>query len=205
MLRSLLVVILLTLSCGRVDFPWEKQVDSVVPAESRPDSAEPCRVELPSDSIVRFDFPQQRCHFTVAEAAQGLTFRYGVEVIASELSTVESQALFEWSTCDTPIVGLNIYLLEKIFDDSHMYCECDRGLCNEPSPVALGAKSGRIERTVPWNGRAWFGRSDTNAPFGPPFPAGEYVFSVETQVRDTRFDPESRSVMAKLHFTLSDN
>lgn len=188
MKRNLLVACVSLMGCSRSELP----IDELI--------AETCRSELPSSSVVRFDFPDQRCRFTLAEAAQGISFRYGVQVIAAEPAMVES-APPQYETCAEPVAGPNIYIGERISGGDFSYCECDRGLCTRP-PLTMGADTRRIERVIDWTGRQWAGPSDTHNPFGAPFAPGEYAVAVSTTVGDARADSTPHIIEAKFYFKL---
>ena len=69
-----------------------------------------------------------------------------------------------------------------IGDDSVQYCECDRGCCAPTTPASVTLRTGRFEGSIPWGGSQWQGPSDTSAPLGDPFPAGEYHVEVAFRV-----------------------
>ncbi len=143
----------------------------------------------------------QKCAFTLAEGAQGITFRFGVEVIARDLEYVES-----WSSkhqmCAKPLAGPNVFVMTRVLGGTHSYCFCDVGRCREAG-LSSGATAGRFEETFQWDGREWNGPSDHSQPKGPAFPPGEYAFVLESGVNDARADSDSMPVMAKLYFTLT--
>ncbi|HEX7476182.1 MAG TPA: hypothetical protein VF331_00100 [Polyangiales bacterium] len=62
------------------------------------------------------------------------------------------------------------------------YCECDGGCCppNKSASYTLDAKT--VDGTIDWPGLQWQGASDTNTPYGPPFPPGRYFVMVSLDV-----------------------
>jgi hypothetical protein len=204
MQRTVILIALALCACGRSDLVEDERLAPETPAVPPVKSSEPapCGVELPGDRFVRFDFPAQRCRFTLAEAAEGITFRYGVEVIADEPAMVESASLSEQS-CALPMAGPNLFLLERVSGGAQSFCDCDHGwLCPVAPRLVRGATPGRFERRLTWDGRNWNGPSDTGTARGTPFPPGEYVVSIQALVSDARIDESARLVTAKLHFTL---
>lgn len=207
---AIIGVLAVLCGCGRTDLSPDAgtvdagALDAGVLDSGVLDAGQPgCRSEVsPLSGKVRFEFPQQPCRFTLAQAAAGISFRYAVVVSSLDPQFIES-APSQSQTCAQVQPGVGIYVFEKIAGDAGtVYCLCDQGLCMQ-APISLGATPGRTELNFAWDGRSWFGPSDTGNPKGPPLPAGEYVFSIESTVGDSRTDPAPSSVVrGSLHFAL---
>ncbi len=87
----------------------------------------------------------------------------------------------------------NLVVDEQIAGQGQRYCLCDQGLSPSRCPLPDGGfaftgpcgpitlPAGTFARSFSWNGRNWNGPSDTNNPYGPPFPVGDYLFTVSTR------------------------
>lgn len=194
MRRALLLLVLC--GCGRSDLSSDAgAIDAGLSA---------CRSEVtPASGRVRFEFPQQPCRFSLAQAAAGISFRYAVIVSDVDPQFVASSPPLN-QTCAQVKSGVGIYVFEQITDGgSPVYCTCDQGLCMQ-AVNSLGATAGRTELSFPWDGRPWFGPSDTNNPKGPPLAPGDYVFSIQSTVGDSRSDPTPVStVRGEFFFSLT--
>ncbi len=122
---------------------------------------------------VSIEFPPQPCTFTLAEAAAGLKFDYSVE-IAGELSGVTRDSN---TTCGEPGAS-GLIVSYSITGGDQGYCLCDSGLCPGPDPTPVTLAPGSFPDFADWNGTNWNGPSDTNNPYGPPFPPGDYTLRV---------------------------
>ncbi len=127
---------------------------------------------LPGVTIV---FPPQPCVFTLAEAMAGVTFEYSVEIAGpvDEVTPLPNDA----GNCEQPGPS-GLIVSSEIDGNGEHYCLCDQGLCPAPQDPPITLKPGSYPGSFEWTGVNWFGPSDTNNPFGPPFPPGEYLFSV---------------------------
>lgn len=196
---ALLLVTLV--GCGRTDLA----PDAGTPDGGAPDAGTfGCRSEVtPASGPVRFAFPEQPCRFTLAQAAAGIGFRYSVIVSDVDAQFVESAPPLN-QTCAQEKPGLGIYVFERITDGgTTIYCLCDQGNCMQPS-VSMGATAGQTELSFSWGGRSWSGPSDTNNPKGPPVAPGDYVFSIESVVGDSRTNPVPGTVVhGNFFFTLT--
>lgn len=120
---------------------------------------------------VQLAFPDQPCSYTAAEVAAGIEIAYQ-EVITERvpgLSPTPSDAV----GCAQPddaglIVGY------QISGAGQSYCLCDTGLCAPQTPVTTTVV-GTHTRQIPWDGRNWYGPSDTNNKEGAAFPPGTYT------------------------------
>ena len=106
-----------------------------------------------------------------------MQFRYEV-VIAKDLQGVVSRPL-DAGRCDQPHAS-GLRILERISDDSQLYCLCDTGLCGQALDSAK-LRAGRYGGSFEWTGRNWRGPSDTSNPMGATFPPGRYAFEVRAR------------------------
>jgi hypothetical protein len=208
-MRNTLVLVLALSGCPQMQLaadggPVTNTIDAgpILDAGLRPtDAGTTCRSQsLPASGPVRFEFPPQRCQFTLAEAALGIAFLYEVVVEPSQAASVQS-APPRTQTCSKPKDSADLYVFEQISGAGKSYCLCDLGNCPRPEPQ-VGAGAGRHRLTFEWTGREWRGPSDTNNPQGAPFPPGEYTFTVSSTVSDLRADAGPREVTGQLTFTL---
>lgn len=195
-------------ACGRSEpIDLSSLAPSIVATTSPPPSSEPhpsCRVELKSTHpLIKITLPAQPCNFTLAQARQGLHFRYRVEVAP------EDQAILWWTQSEVPLMlscpqkhPSGLYVAEGVSGNDQSYCLCDEGRCLRPEPVT-NPPSGTTDSTFAWEGLNWSGPSDTGNPAGSPFPPGQYVFEVITRGiwGDKQGVPWEAS--AKLFMTLS--
>jgi hypothetical protein len=107
---------------------------------------------------------------TLEQAAHGVTFVYRTR-IEMDLPGVTSPPL-DAGRCDQPDAS-GLAVLEMITGDGRTYCLCDTGLC-APRDYRVDLAAGEYEGSFEWDGREWFGPSDTSNPKGPPFPPGTY-------------------------------
>ncbi len=131
--------------------------------------------DLPGVSV---EFPDDRCSFSAAEAAAGLTIGYTV-VVANTLVGVSPTPL-DAGHCNQPDPAFGLTPLAKLSAQDQQYCQCDVGGCfQDPAndPVT-NVTAGRYDRSMAWTGKNWFGPSDTNNQMGAAFPPGTYTFNV---------------------------
>ena len=199
-MRYALLLVMLV-GCGRTDLA----PDAGLPDAGSSDAGTSgCRsVVTPDAGPVRFAFPEQPCRFTLAQAAAGLGFRYSVIVSDVDPQFIESAPPVN-QTCAQVKPGLGVYVFEKVTDGGNtVYCLCDQGNCM-PGVSSTGATPGRSELSFSWDGRSWSGPSDTNTPKGAPVAPGDYVFSIETVVGDSRTNPVPGAVVhGDFFFTLT--
>lgn len=117
----------------------------------------------------------QKCVFTLAEAMAGIDFTYTVDVAEPVENVLPSPN--DAGNCQGPGPS-GLIVSGDVDGNGQHYCLCDQGLCPplEQPPVDLVA--GSYPATFSWNGVNWSGPSDTNNPFGPAFPPGEYIVQV---------------------------
>jgi hypothetical protein len=198
--RPLIAAALLIAACGRtpVDLDAGVAPDSGTVSDAGPG----CRTELADSPRVRFEFPTQPCRFTLAEAAAGISFQYAVTVDPVDAAFLESEPP-TLQTCPSSKPGLGMYVFERLTGtNGKQYCLCDQGLCMQAPPL-VGPTPGRSTFSFAWEGREWFGPSDTGNQPGAPFPPGDYVFNVESIVRDVRSDAGTTTLTGKFFFTLT--
>jgi len=123
---------------------------------------------------VSFEFPDDRCSYTLAEVAAGITLKYEINILQS-LAGIHP-APTDYGSCQTPdasglIVGF------EVADSSQRYCLCDVGPCMRQTfntRLLVGTQAGEIR----WDGRNWLGGSDTGNPKGAAFPVGTYILTL---------------------------
>ena len=116
------------------------------------------------------------CSFTLAQAATGITIPYTL-VIDQEIADVSPQAQ---STCVQPGPS-GFYVFEQLTGNSQSYCLCDNGFCSPPASETTTLHAGSYPGTFAWDGRNWYGQSDTMNPKGAYLPSGSYTLKVSTK------------------------
>lgn len=169
-MRWLLLLLTLT-ACGR-GLPTQPLEVTLTPAAA-PEAD--CASQVTSTHPhVRLTLPPQRCAFSVAEAAQGIAFRYQVQVDADATLAVTGSAPSPLTSC--PQLQGGVYVFERIEGHGQGYCLCDSGRCAS-APPAMNPAPGVTEVSYPWDGVNWSGPSDFGNPKGPAFPPGDYTFT----------------------------
>jgi len=147
---------------------------------------------------VTIQFKAERCTFTLAEAAAGLTIPYQVLVSAAWEGLVPQPQ--DAGHCDQPGPS-GLILFERLSGDDQEYCVCDTGLCMPPDDTPIGLSPGAYPGQFEWDGKNWWGPSDTMNPKGEPFPAGTYT--LEVSAKGQRVSPPGPfEVKATLTITL---
>jgi hypothetical protein len=140
------------------------------------DAGSPCNgprtSDLPGVRLV-FDTPE-RCSFSVAEVAAGLSFHY--QLIVDQDVPGLQQGI--GSVCKGPSADNGLITSFEIAGGSERYCFCDTGLCAGPTVFTTTAKKGVYVGKIVWYGDNWQGPSDTFVPYGRPFPPGMYTLTV---------------------------
>jgi hypothetical protein len=137
------------------------------------------------------EFANQPCVFTLAQAMAGVSFSYDL-VIDEDVPGFVASPPYDYGP---DAAGLEIS--EQISGGIQLYCVCDRGLPFQSCPLDDGGKyfpgfdagtcnpitlpKGAYHRVLDWDGRNWYGPSDTGQREGPPFPPGDYAFKVEAK------------------------
>lgn len=147
-------------------------------ADLPPTTGPACNGVASSDLTgVSIEFPDDRCSFTAAEAAAGISIKYTV-VVANTLASVSPLPL-DVGHCDEPDPEVGLIPFPKLSGQSQLYCLCDVGGCADTSHrPAIVVPAGRHDRSLTWMGQNWRGPSDTIQPMGPAFPPGTYTFNV---------------------------
>jgi hypothetical protein len=123
---------------------------------------------------VSIDFPEQRCVFTLAEAAAGIGIDYQV-VVEAPVAAVTTRPQ-DAGGCDTA-GDSGLILFEDLAGSGERYCICNTGLC-PGADVTSDLAAGSYPSQFTWMGRNWSGPSDTGMPMGAPFPPGSYTLTV---------------------------
>jgi hypothetical protein len=144
---------------------------------------------------VQLVFPDQPCAYTAAEVAAGIQIAYD-EVITAAVPNLRLTS--NSGSCARPddaglIVGY------QIAGAGQSYCLCDTGLCAPQTSVATTVV-GTHARKIPWDGRNWYGPSDTNNPEGASFPPGTYTI---TLTATGTYDGGTFSVTASRSITIT--
>jgi hypothetical protein len=119
-------------------------------------------------------FPPQRCTFSVAEAAAGITIAY--EVVVTNGGFFISPEPLDFGHCGTPGPS-GLIPLASLTGGGQRYCLCDVGECM-PRDVTVPIPDGSYPASFKWDGKNWSGPSDTSNPEGSPFPPGQYTLTV---------------------------
>jgi hypothetical protein len=123
---------------------------------------------------VQLAFPDQPCSYTAAEVAAGIEIAYN-EVITSAVAGVKP-APGDAAGCAQPD-DAGLIVSYQIGGQGQSYCLCDTGLC-APQTSITTTVVGTHTRQFPWDGRNWFGPSDTGNPKGAAFPPGTYMITL---------------------------
>lgn len=120
-------------------------------------------------------FPEPAGSFTLAEAGAGIEIPYVVFVDA-ELPDVVPRSQDAGDCFNPGESGLTLF--EDLGGGEQRYCLCDEGLCAPQTTEPRTIPAGRTAQSFVWTGVNWWGASDTDNPYGPPFPAGTYTLEV---------------------------
>lgn len=152
------------------------------------------RSNLPGVSIA---ITTERCAWTRAEAAKGITFTY-VTTVEEEVTDVASTPQ-DAGGCGRPEAS-GLIPFPTVKGGSNSWCICDEGNCPDYASTAT-LPAGTTTGSFTWDGVNWGGPSDTMNPKGDPFPAGAYTVQIEA--KGTRAEAPF-SVSATLDITLTD-
>ena len=122
---------------------------------------------------VQLVFPDQRCSYTKAEVAAGIDIAYH-EVITAAVANLGPTS--DAGNCARPD-DAGLIVSYRIAGAGQSYCLCDTGLCG-PQTSATTTVVGTHARQIPWDGRNWYGPSDTNNQEGAAFPPGTYTITL---------------------------
>jgi hypothetical protein len=129
--------------------------------------------------IISIQFDQPSCTFTLAQAGAGVQVGYHI-IISDNVDTIFATDL---ATCGAPD-STGLIPFEEIYGNNQKYCLCDKGLCFYVNGGYLSKLvKGTYSKVFQWQGRNWYGPSDTMNPQGAPFPAGSYTLKVSVAGR----------------------
>ena len=123
---------------------------------------------------VQLTFSEQPCSYTAAEVAAGIQIVYQ-EVITAAVPGL-SPAAGDAGGCAQPD-DAGLIVSYRISGAGQNYCLCDTGLCAPQSTVTTTVV-GNHTRQIPWDGRNWYGPSDTGNREGAAFPPGTYTIAL---------------------------
>jgi hypothetical protein len=130
-----------------------------------------CFIGLTSDLPgVALTFDRAPCSYSLAQIAAGIAIPYHEEVDSpvANIHPVQGDA----GGCQQPDAA-GLIVSYQISGGGQQYCICDQGLCASQS-FTTSAAAGDYYDEIPWDGRNWYGPSDTGNPEGAPFPVGTY-------------------------------
>ena len=158
--------------------------------------SEPCRIEATDASLpgARVRIEAARCRLAVN---QSHVFRYTVE-LDQPITYTAPDSGGGCGRCGGYTTDPLLLADHAIEGGGHRYCECDVGCCPPTTSAEHTLKTGSFDRDFEWFGVEWGGPSDTDAPFGPPFPPGTYAVRVVFEV------PGVGTITAALPITLFD-
>jgi hypothetical protein len=126
--------------------------------------------------IAAVTFDGAPCSYSMAEIAAGIQIPWHEEVdqTISGLHPTQTDA----GRCMQPD-DAGLIVTYQISGGGQQYCLCDQGLC-APQSFTTTALAGNYYHAIAWDGRNWFGPSDTGNPEGAPFPPGTYTIVLTT-------------------------
>ena len=122
---------------------------------------------------VQLTFPDQPCSYTKAQVAAGIEIAYH-EVITAAVANLSPTS--DAGNCARPD-DAGLIVSYQIAGAGQSYCLCDTGLC-APQTLVTTTVVGTHPRQIPWDGRNWYGPSDTNNQEGAAFPPGTYTITL---------------------------
>lgn len=157
-------------------------VNAIPPPPDGSGCDKPSLSNLPGAALV---FPDQPCSYTLAQLAAGIQIPYQEQIAQALAGLHPSQA--DAGRCDQPDDS-GLIVSFKISGGDQSYCRCDTGFC-APQSFTSAAVVGTHDRQIAWDGRNWYGPSDTNNGEGAPFPPGTYTLELtSTGTRDISSD-----------------
>jgi hypothetical protein len=121
--------------------------------------------------IAAVTFDGAPCSYSLAEIAAGIQIPWHEEVDQTISGLHPTQA--DAGRCMQPDEA-GLIVTYQISGGGQQYCLCDQGLCF-PQTFTTTAVAGNYYHSIGWDGRNWFGPSDTGNPEGAPFPPGTYT------------------------------
>jgi len=114
------------------------------------------------------------CSYSQAEIAAGIAIPYHEEIDMPIGGLHPAQG--DAGGCQLPDEA-GLIVSYQISGGGQQYCVCDVGLCAAQSFVTSAAV-GNYYHQIAWDGRNWYGPSDTGNPEGAPFPVGTYTVTL---------------------------
>lgn len=142
------------------------------------------------EEVVDIHFPKNGYHFSLAQAAKGVTLDYDISV-SQDVQGVIALPFGPSFPDSTGPSGL--YPREAISGNGQLYCLEDFGLGKPPADkdqIIQTLKKGTYVHSFPWDGRNWTGPSDTARPKGEPLPPGTY--EVPVKIHGSRMTSQGR-------------
>ncbi len=148
-----------------------------------------CIVGLTSDLPgVALTFDGAPCSYSQAEIAAGIQIPYHEEIDQPQPNLYPIQG--DAGRCQQPDEA-GLIVSYDISGGGQHYCLCDQGLCAAQS-FTTSATVGNYYHQIAWDGRNWYGPSDTGNPEGAPFPVGTYTVTL-TATGNTSGLPDATS------------
>ncbi|HKP61167.1 MAG TPA: hypothetical protein VJV78_30765 [Polyangiales bacterium] len=124
---------------------------------------------------VRVEFPDESCTFSLEQARKGVDMRFRI-VVDRDIADVAGIAP-DAGRCQLPEPGL-LEPRVTLGGNRQFYGIVDVGGC-APQRFSRGTlRRGTYPGVLHWEGRNWYGPSDTGNPVGAAFPAGLYTLTV---------------------------
>jgi len=123
---------------------------------------------------VAVTFDGAPCSYSLAEVAAGITIPWHEEVDAALTGLHPTQG--DAGHCQQPDVA-GLIVTYQISGGGQQYCLCDQGLCAAQT-FTTSTTIGDYYHQIAWDGRNWYGPSDTGNGEGLPFPVGTYTVTL---------------------------
>jgi len=124
---------------------------------------------------VRLQFPDDACSYPQAALAGGISIKYEL-VIDADVPGLHP-APGDAGRCGMPDPAHGLIVGFDIDGNGQHYCVCDVGPCPGQT-FTTTARHGTYAGRIAWDGRNWYGPSDTGNREGPPFPPGTYTLTI---------------------------
>jgi hypothetical protein len=155
-------------------------LDASVDADAGAPDAQPCSVDVTDSGVpgVRIQIDGDRCSFAYR---QGGLFRYRITLDRDLSYRVEEGT--SCGRCGGYSDNLKPLVRASVFGNGGSYCaDCDVGCCPPDRAATHTLKAQSFDGVLDWPARAWNGPSDTSAPLGAYFTAGQYKVMVQVQL-----------------------
>ena len=126
---------------------------------------------------VAIHFTTDKCTFTLAQAAAGITIPYEVKIDRAMTGVVLTPDPLDRSMRVEPDAS-GLHLFEVLYGGDQHYCQCNGPLPTGWTRTERMLTVGTYPETFHWDGVNWEGGADTATPKGKPFPAGVYDLEV---------------------------